>query len=302
MKHSSFTLLEVILVVLILGLISSSALLVVDSQDNQLRYDETKRRLDLVKFAITGPEQNIILNNSIILKGYIADTGQMPSSIEDLISNDSNVRVYAEDADLGFSWGWRGPYITTFEAKFTDGWGYDFTFDNTTNPGVLAVTSLGQDGEVNGDDYNRDITLSINENSYRIKDLSVDFKLSLEEGDALATGQSEDFKVMILYPNSDADTDFPDTSSTSFTVPDKYLSTESWTIIESDASTFTKTLSFDNIEMFNGRALLYLVKEDSVSPGNYKVVSTTNISHEAVLLTNSAQPQITIELDVDKLL
>ena len=45
-----FTLLELILVVLILGLVSSSALLVVDTQDNQLRYDETKKE-DLNRLA-----------------------------------------------------------------------------------------------------------------------------------------------------------------------------------------------------------------------------------------------------------
>ena len=58
-----FTLLELLLVILILGLISSSALLIVDTQDNQLRYDETKRRLKEISYAITGPSQNITLNN-----------------------------------------------------------------------------------------------------------------------------------------------------------------------------------------------------------------------------------------------
>lgn len=296
-----FTLLELILVVLILGLVSSSALLVVDTQDNQLRYDETKRRLEQIKYAITGPEQHITVSNSVILKGFIADTGQMPTSIDDLLGdsdglNTSTIQDFNEDDTLGFSWGWRGPYISTINADFKDGWGTDFNFNSSDN-NKLTIKSLGADAleDSSDDSYDKDIPLNIYEHLYKTTSLKMDVTISIPTDQQ--TREELKLKVIILYP--DDDINFPDLT-TNFEVAPKYQNNQLWILPISTTNLTTSTLQFDTLNMFIGRARLYLAKQTNESPEEYEIVSQESLSHEIIIIPG-IQPKVTFELLEDEL-
>ena len=62
----TFTLLEVLLVTLILGLMASTALLVVDSSDDQLRHEENADRLQSIRYALVG-NASLQLNNQPLI-------------------------------------------------------------------------------------------------------------------------------------------------------------------------------------------------------------------------------------------
>lgn len=210
MKKNSFTLLELILVVLILGLISSSALLIVDNQDGQQRYDESKRRLAQIRYALIGKD-DAISNETTKISGYMADMGEVPTGIADLLVKPAAASVWTYNSILGFGSGWRGPYINTFDEEFKDGWGFDFRdpdeniWDGAEASGDINIISYNEDGEEGGIDYARDLKLEIPNSSY--KSLQVNkFKITVinETGAAF----NDDLQLLILFPDDNLPTNF----------------------------------------------------------------------------------------------
>lgn len=169
-RCSAFTLLEMLLVVFILGMVATSMVIFVDERGHQARYDETKRRYEQVREAIFGPE-GLTINGSPVLRGYLADTGELPKELRHLWvcpkewRKDPNdpasppkpfQRIghgVIQDPDLPkfiqIQHGWRGPYINTFSSAtditaedvaaadddFRDGWGNKFEFQKYLRPG-----------------------------------------------------------------------------------------------------------------------------------------------------------------------
>lgn len=145
--RKNFTLLELILVVFILGLIASSALLVVDDFEDQGRYDETKERLITLRRAIAGPD-NLLVGDELVESGYISDTNALPTSVNDLFE------------DPGVS-GWNGPYLSDINGvDFRDGWGFSFDFDDSVD-GKLTIKSLGKDNIIDGESFDKDLSIVI---------------------------------------------------------------------------------------------------------------------------------------------
>src|SRR5688500_9119198 len=91
-NRAGFTLLEMLLVVFILGMVASSMVLLLDERGDQSRYDETKRRYEQLREAMFGPE-GITLNGSPILRGYVADTGELPGELRHLWVCPSHLRT-----------------------------------------------------------------------------------------------------------------------------------------------------------------------------------------------------------------
>ena len=119
MNQKLFTLIELILVIFILGLVASSALLVVDNQDGQERFDESKRRLTQIRYALIGKDE-AINNDSFRISGYLADMGEAPVSISDFSEKPASATEWAYNSILGFGSGWRGPYINSFDRPLKD--------------------------------------------------------------------------------------------------------------------------------------------------------------------------------------
>ena len=158
-----FTLIELLLVTFILALMASSALLLVDTQDDQVRYDETKKRLETIRLAIIG--QNVDPNDPSTYKGYFYDTGEWPESIDSLIASDtpSALTDYEFNANLAYATGWRGPYISTLDANFGDGWGNEFeTSGLIPELDTITITSRGANEVSGGVNYDKDLEITIN--------------------------------------------------------------------------------------------------------------------------------------------
>lgn len=188
LAQRGFTLLELLVVTTLMGLVAAAGLAIVNTISEQestdIPNDLTKSKWAQIRYAIIG-DSSLILNNSPMLSGYVADMGRLPANINELIDlGDQPVwtRIQLSDETPGLTgevWGgWRGPYLTGTPEEsrrtFRDGWR---TPDNPAKPndfgwvvnlssGTLPCTvpdctdikvqSLGADGLPDGNGFNAD--------------------------------------------------------------------------------------------------------------------------------------------------
>lgn len=290
-----FTLVELILVVLILGLISSSALLVVDTQDSQIRYEETKRRLEQIDLALLGNQWHTF-NNQVQISGYLADTGSTPSSLQDLISKPSLIENWAYNEILGFGSGWRGPYITSFNSEFRDGWGYTFKgldnsdWDGIESDGSFNIRSFGEDNNENGSDYERDISLSIPKTKYQ-NDTSIVFSINVINNALNDITTTDNIRLLVFYPDSELPTNFDidewgDLNETKFLCEEEY---DDITLLKNESTVLNFTLNQELIYR-KVRLLLVNIKDGSSATQTLseKIVSDEETYVHAILNPYSA--------------
>jgi len=175
LSHTGFTMVELILVVVIIGILATVALrsgaLVFDSA----KTEQTKQELDALAFAIAGNPD--LQNNGIRSDfGYVGDIGAVPPNLDALAANPG-----------GFAT-WNGPYIANRFAQVADdyrkdAWGDDYTY----TPGVTisSPASIVRRVAASNDD------LLLNEVSGTVLDL-----------DGTPPGANRDsIGVFIIYPN-----------------------------------------------------------------------------------------------------
>ena len=156
-NNRGMTLLELLLVVTILSAVAWMSLGVVGNRSDQFHFDETRRRLDHLRYGLIG-DSSRSLNGQSQISGYIADMGKLPDSIDNLLLQGSQA-AYAYDATYGLWAGWHGPYITATEHSsgpdFKDGWGNSWIIDPDTDDdgdidaddtGII-IQSLGRNGD-----------------------------------------------------------------------------------------------------------------------------------------------------------
>lgn len=170
------TILELLLVVTILSAVAYTTLVVVDNNSSQVRFEDTRNRLDLIRKAIIGDPSRTI-NGQPEIRGFVADIGALPRNVQELVSREycsdpqhdnsgacvgagasweTSAAAYAYDDATGLWAGWNGPYLAARPemdyAKYRDGWGNDdgsnnfgwqFSVDANAN---LLLQSLGMDG------------------------------------------------------------------------------------------------------------------------------------------------------------
>lgn len=132
-RNQGFTLVEVVMVIIILGILASIAMKSLDTVLQTTRIEETKRELRMLAIAIAG---NAELYSSGLRTdfGYVGDIGNLPTSLDDLVTNP------------GYST-WNGPYIksdfTSFSDDFKmDAWGNNYIY---TGSNTILSTGGGQD-------------------------------------------------------------------------------------------------------------------------------------------------------------
>ncbi len=122
-NQSGFTLVEVIMVIVILGIIATVAMKALDSSLETSRVEETRREMDQLATAIGGNPE--LFSNGLRSDfGYVGDVGAMPSTLDALAQ------------DPGYAT-WRGPYIKSDYSSFADdykkdAWGQTYLYSGST--------------------------------------------------------------------------------------------------------------------------------------------------------------------------
>ncbi|WP_136678593.1 prepilin-type N-terminal cleavage/methylation domain-containing protein [Neptunomonas sp. XY-337] len=187
-KQYGFTLLELIVVVGLLGLITSLATDYMVNETNQTRYKTTEKRIEKIKYALVG-DSSRTLNGEPDLSGFVHDMGRLPLNLDELVDepDDCNPSEAGNQtckpsfhAGLGRVIGWRGPYIQPDIAQ-SDGWG--FTWQGDISAGTIE--SYGLDGIV--DDV-PPANAVVYENDTRAVIQPHDYLVQLSEDDSAGVG------------------------------------------------------------------------------------------------------------------
>ncbi|OQW69374.1 MAG: hypothetical protein BVN35_19190 [Proteobacteria bacterium ST_bin11] len=171
-SQRGFTLLEMLLVIFLMALVASTGLMLTEGVEDQSKYDETKRRMALIRNAIVGDSTRTV-NDAPALSGFVADMGRLPTCLRELTdaldctSPGNALTTSALDSNSGLLAGWRGPYISMLpdndgQLRFRDGYenddgslnfGWGFLNDGTQ----IQLQSFGlnsvADGATPVDDY-----------------------------------------------------------------------------------------------------------------------------------------------------
>ncbi|PWB69817.1 hypothetical protein C3F09_10010 [candidate division GN15 bacterium] len=139
-RHFSFgyTLIEVLLVVIILGILSTVALRSLGKVNETARIEQTRQTMDRLAVALVG-DPTVIADGQRASFGYVGDVGALPATLDALVQNPGS---YAT---------WNGPYIrdqfslgggnSSFKQ---DGWGnallYSGSVTLTSNSGGTTLT------------------------------------------------------------------------------------------------------------------------------------------------------------------
>lgn len=126
---AGFTLIELVIIIIIIGVITAVAVLKMSSSLDTARYEHTKSELDALALAIAG-NPSLYSNGARSDFGYVGDVGGLPPNLDALISNPGG---YAT---------WDGPYIeqgSGVNAFKNDGWGITYTYTDT----LLRSTGSG---------------------------------------------------------------------------------------------------------------------------------------------------------------
>lgn len=136
-KSAGFTLLELVLVLFLIGLLASAGLLFTDNLEDQAQFDETQRRLEIIRKAIIQADDRTV-NGQPELSGFVVDNGRLPYCLAELTgpvlaftdsvsapntyyqspcSDNTNLLLpVATISEQGIRHGWQGPYIQAYAA------------------------------------------------------------------------------------------------------------------------------------------------------------------------------------------
>ncbi|MCP4584288.1 MAG: hypothetical protein GY839_21965 [candidate division Zixibacteria bacterium] len=129
-KYKGFTLIEVVLIIVIIGIVGSIALRSLQSSTEQIRETATREEMELLEKAIIG-EKGLVESGIRSNYGYVGDVGSLPPDLDALVANPG-----------GYST-WKGPYINNdfieaIDDYKKDGWGTLYTYT-----GGVTITSTG---------------------------------------------------------------------------------------------------------------------------------------------------------------
>jgi len=226
-----FSLLELLLVLFIMGLMTATTMLMTGGVEDQAKYDETKRRMELIKRAIVGDTSRTV-NGTAEISGFVADMGRLPSCLSELVAlsgvgadkspcdGTTTIQTWRIDTATGLYSGWRGPYLDVMpdgdgEKRFRDGYGND---DGTPDYGweydinASGVVSLASSGVASAPELlnQNEGWLGLGVNALRVKFVN-------KTGATLAA-LPQDFKLRFFYPGRSLDSgaiEYADTAAVS---------------------------------------------------------------------------------------
>ena len=126
-RRTAFTLIEIMIVIVIIGILASLAVPRVMDKLDQAKVETTKSNLRVLRGAV---------------QSYKLDNGEYPQTLDELLAkNAQNGKGYLEDRALP-----------------KDGWGQDFVYLLPGNDTDFDIISYGADKAPGGTDVNEDLS------------------------------------------------------------------------------------------------------------------------------------------------
>ena len=170
LKHiSAFTLIEVLMVILLLGIVSTLSIDRLTGTITESQFEETLQEMRMIRNALVG-DPTIMTGGVRSSFGYLGDLGGIPTAgqgLSALVTNPS-LPAWATNATVRFGYGWNGPYINNVDSGndiTKDAWGNAYVYSPAANP--PTIVSYGSDGAVGGTGSASDISIQIPINVYR---------------------------------------------------------------------------------------------------------------------------------------
>jgi len=170
-KRNSFTLVEMMVVVIVLAILTAVAMQSVDGMAEQARYEATQRSLRLIDESITGRNISTGTDNMPFLgsmitdgTGFVADTGGLPRvagadglMLAELWAKPDRLPYFGihtapSDPEVKIEAGWRAYLLGLGISSVVDGWGNPFdaldatgTVTTTIGDPIVMIRSRGSD-------------------------------------------------------------------------------------------------------------------------------------------------------------
>jgi prepilin-type N-terminal cleavage/methylation domain-containing protein len=126
---SGFTLVELVITIMVLGIIAVVAIPNLVDLREDARTAVTKDEMAALKRAIGG-DSRVVAGGRFAFPGYEADMGALPTSLADLVLNPATGNT-TQDYNPLTRRGWRGPYVDSSSTSdySKDAWGtsYDYS-------------------------------------------------------------------------------------------------------------------------------------------------------------------------------
>ena len=130
-----FTLIELVIVIVILGIVAGVAIPKFSSLSEQSRVSATKDEMLRLKEAIIG-DPRVVGSGEYLSRGFEGDIGYAPSRLIDLAVRPDSIPAYNKITRVG----WNGPYIDSSEQNYLkDAWGSLYTY----SPASRTITATG---------------------------------------------------------------------------------------------------------------------------------------------------------------
>ena len=180
-QENGYSLIELIVVVIIMGILASVAVRSLGRMTDTSRVEETRQELDKLACAIAG-DPDVVSGGVRTDYGYVGDVGSLPADLGSLAANPG-----------GWST-WAGPYIqddfssgspdTTFKI---DAWGKGYVYSGTN-----IISSIGGTATIT-----RSISNTIDDLLYNTVSLSITDRDDTPPG----TTYKDSVSLLLTYPN-----------------------------------------------------------------------------------------------------
>jgi len=143
MADSGFTLIELIMVIVVLGILAVVATPKIGSFTQQSKINATKEEMRRIKIAIIG-DSRIVSGSEYIDRGFQGDIGIPPSRLQDLVSRPDSIQTYDKFTRMG----WNGPYLDSAGQDYLkDAWGnlyvYSAAARTITSTSISPAITIG---------------------------------------------------------------------------------------------------------------------------------------------------------------
>lgn len=129
-RQRGFTLIEVLMTIVVMGILAAVAMRSVQSSINSSRVRETQSEMDELVYGIAG-NPDLVNNGMRSDFGYVGDVGALPSTLDNLMTNPG-----------GYST-WKGPYLSNRFTQDIDGYKRDAWANLYTFSSGITVSSTG---------------------------------------------------------------------------------------------------------------------------------------------------------------